>query len=378
MAGVSWFKTQVGFYRDEKIKQIETLPSGQEIAYLWPKMLSLTAEKNLGGELILHDEQPYTAEMLATEFNVKPTLMRLALKTFHEFRMIDIESDGTIVISNWGKYQNLEGLDKIREQNRERKRRQRQKQMEQRNQRLLSRYDVEDDPKWLQKHPQTLPLSAGCHVTGHVTLRDRVTQNRVTVTPVEEENKNKIKIKEEEKEKSLSQKETENREDVVQHAEAKAFFRKLAKDVFRTTLGEIWPDYLGYLLNELLPIRPADLWLIDWFYGLPSDHEIFTVTRRRQSMWALLENFRSEVEKIRSARRLIDLPMNLSIEEKDEDSNEPEHQEWTEELYRGLCKAIDVEKIDVNTLPPTFSELDEDIQRRVLAVIEAERDEKQR
>jgi predicted phage replisome organizer len=371
MAGVSWFKTQVGFYRDEKIKQIETLPSGQEIAYLWPKMLSLTAEKNLGGELIFHDEQPYTAEMLATEFNVKPTLMRLALKTFREFRMIDIESDGTIVISNWGKYQNLEGLDKIREQNRERKRRQRQKQMEQRNQRLLSRYDVEDDPKWLQKHPQTLPLSAGCHVTGHVTLRDRVTQNRVTVTPVEEENKNKIKIKEEEKEKSLSQKETENREDVVQHAEAKAFFRKLAKDVFRTTLGEIWPDHLGYLLNELLPIRPADLRLIDWFYGLTSDHEIFTVTRRRQSMWTLLENFRSEVEKIRSARRTIDLPADVIEESEPVPEIEVQPREWTQELYEGFCKVLGVQNVHPTKLPPTFGELDEEWQERVLALLEA-------
>src|SRR5699024_2423051 len=70
---------------------------------------------------------PYTDEMLATIFNRPISTDRLALETFKQFGMIDIDESSFIRISNWEKHQNIEGMERIRLQNRERKRRQRER-----------------------------------------------------------------------------------------------------------------------------------------------------------------------------------------------------------------------------------------------------------
>ncbi len=63
--------------------------------------------------------------MLATLFNRPIATVRLALQTFQQFGMIEITDDQYICISNWEKHQNVDGLEKIREQNRLRKQKQR-------------------------------------------------------------------------------------------------------------------------------------------------------------------------------------------------------------------------------------------------------------
>jgi hypothetical protein len=64
---------------------------------------------------------------------------------------------------------------------------------------------------------------------------------------------------------------------------------------------------MEHWLDEALPLRRENLKLIDWFYRLPVNHEIFRVTRRRQSLRTVIENLRSEPQKIRSARQVIGL-----------------------------------------------------------------------
>jgi hypothetical protein len=65
------------------------------------------------------DEIPYTEEMLITEFNMeqRASILKLALRTFEQFNMIQI-IDNVFCISSWEKYQNIEALQKIREQTR--------------------------------------------------------------------------------------------------------------------------------------------------------------------------------------------------------------------------------------------------------------------
>ena len=72
-------------------------------------------------------EIPYTDQLLATAFNRPLATVQFALDIFQKFSMIEIVND-VILISNWEKYQSVEGLDKIREQNRIRKQRQRDRQ----------------------------------------------------------------------------------------------------------------------------------------------------------------------------------------------------------------------------------------------------------
>ena len=126
MAEVKWIKIVTNIFDNRKIKQIETLPDGDTIIIIWFKLLCLTGQINDKGYVYLTQEVPYTEEMLSTEFNRPLKTIQLAMRTFQNFGMVEIIDD-IYHISNWENYQNVEGLEKIREQNRLRKQRQREK-----------------------------------------------------------------------------------------------------------------------------------------------------------------------------------------------------------------------------------------------------------
>ena len=127
MAEVKWIKIVVDIFDDEKIKLIEDLPDYDSIIVCWFKLLCLAGKQNNFGILMLNDRIPYTDEMLATVFRRPLQTVRLALETFEQFGMIEV-INGTITIPNWSKHQNIDGIDKIREQTRERTRRYRDRQ----------------------------------------------------------------------------------------------------------------------------------------------------------------------------------------------------------------------------------------------------------
>lgn len=127
MPEVKWIKLSTLMFDDEKIKLIEAMPDRDTILIIWIKLLSQAGKCNASGYLLLNQSIPYTDEMLSTIFNRPLNTVRMALDIFNNFGMIDIE-ENAFRISNWEKHQNIEGMDKIREQNRERKRRQREKQ----------------------------------------------------------------------------------------------------------------------------------------------------------------------------------------------------------------------------------------------------------
>lgn len=59
--------------------------------------------------------------MLTTIFNRPLNSVRLALQVLKDFGMIQILENHLIKIANWDKYQNIEGMEKVREQDRLRK-----------------------------------------------------------------------------------------------------------------------------------------------------------------------------------------------------------------------------------------------------------------
>ena len=114
-------------FDNEKIKLIESLPAGDSLLIVWIKLLTLAGKTNAGGYIYMNENIPYTKEMLATAFGRKLNIVALALKTFSEFGMIEIEKDAKIFIKNWEKHQNVDGLEKIRQQGRDRQKRHREK-----------------------------------------------------------------------------------------------------------------------------------------------------------------------------------------------------------------------------------------------------------
>ncbi len=125
MAEVKWIKVATDmFRRSRKIKSIELKADGDTIIVIWLKLLLLAGDINDGGAIYITPEIPYDTEELAEELRRPTKLVEKALATFERFGMISIE-DGFIYLTSWEKYQNVDGLDKIREQNRIRKQRQR-------------------------------------------------------------------------------------------------------------------------------------------------------------------------------------------------------------------------------------------------------------
>ena len=126
MADVKWIKIVTDIFDNRKIRQIEVMPEGDSILVIWFKLICLAGKTNDSGLVYFTRDIPYTDEMLATQFNRPLPTVRLALKTFQAFGMVEIV-DNFLQLPSWEKYQSVDGMDKIREQNRIRKQRQRER-----------------------------------------------------------------------------------------------------------------------------------------------------------------------------------------------------------------------------------------------------------
>lgn len=127
MAEVKWVKLTTDMFDNRKIKHLRKLPEGNNIVLIWVMLLTMAGRCNSGGMIFLTENIPYTAKMLADELDFEETTVTLALKALEQLDMI-VTDDGFFSIAGWEEYQNIEGMDKIREQNRLRKQKQRDKQ----------------------------------------------------------------------------------------------------------------------------------------------------------------------------------------------------------------------------------------------------------
>ena len=126
MAEMQWIKLPIDMFDDEKIKNIQSMPDGDALLVVWIRLIALAGKCNANGLVLVEDEFPYTDEMLSVIFNKPLQTVKLALMTFEKFRMIESTTKG-IYITNFDKHQNIEGMDRIREQNRIRKQRERER-----------------------------------------------------------------------------------------------------------------------------------------------------------------------------------------------------------------------------------------------------------
>lgn len=117
MADVRWIKITTNMFEDDKIDFIQSLPEADAILLIWIRLLTLAGKCNAGGFIFLTENIPYTEEMLAHKFRKPTNIVKLALHTLQNLGMISIDQDGIFIV-NWEKHQNIEGLERIREQTR--------------------------------------------------------------------------------------------------------------------------------------------------------------------------------------------------------------------------------------------------------------------
>ncbi len=125
MSDITWIKLKTEMFSDDKIKLIESMPEADAIIVIWVKLLTQAGKTNANGYIFLNQNEPLTDEMLSTIFNRPVNTVRLALKILSDFGMIVIDDKGFILIENWEKHQNIEGMNKAGEQSKLRMRKSR-------------------------------------------------------------------------------------------------------------------------------------------------------------------------------------------------------------------------------------------------------------
>lgn len=120
MTRVKWIKLAIDMFDDEKIKIIDSMAERNLIHYVWIRLLVQAGKTNSKGDIFLNENIPYTKEILSIIFNRSIKDIELSLKVLSDLRMIEIDENNFINILNWEKHQNIEGMEKIREETRKR------------------------------------------------------------------------------------------------------------------------------------------------------------------------------------------------------------------------------------------------------------------
>lgn len=117
MAEVKWIKITTDMFDNRKIKHLRRLPDGNNIVLIWVMLLTMAGRCNANGMIFLTENIPYTPKMLADELDFEENTVQLALQALENLGMI-VTNNGYFAIAGWEEYQNIEGMEKIREQNR--------------------------------------------------------------------------------------------------------------------------------------------------------------------------------------------------------------------------------------------------------------------
>lgn len=128
MKGIEWIKLATCMCEDEKIRLIDAMEEERDYTqHLWIRLLLQAGKVNDNGLIYLKKDVPYTKEMLSVLFNRPVSVIKRALEILEGFKMIKIYENNIIKICNWEKHQNIEGMKRVREGNRNRVRNHREK-----------------------------------------------------------------------------------------------------------------------------------------------------------------------------------------------------------------------------------------------------------
>lgn len=126
---IEWIKISTRIFENRKIKFILSNKKGDKFFKIWIQFLTLAGKINDGGKIYISANVAYTSESLAVEFGEAAKVVAEALELFETLEMIRVSGD-SIVIDGWEEHQNVEGMERVREQNRLRKQRQREREKE--------------------------------------------------------------------------------------------------------------------------------------------------------------------------------------------------------------------------------------------------------
>lgn len=165
MGDLQWIKLNLAMFSNRKIRYIRHLPEGNNIVLIWIMLLVLAGKCNTGGMIFLTENVPYTTETLSDELGFETATVTLALRVLEELGMI--QGGGALCIANWEEYQNIDAMERVREQGRIRQK------------------------AWYDKHKKLLPpdekekpnVRSNAHLTQpNATEEEKEKERRVKIT----------------------------------------------------------------------------------------------------------------------------------------------------------------------------------------------------
>ena len=125
MADVKWIKMIVGMFDGMSFKKIKRAKIGGEsyrdkLTAVWFELLDLAGRCNNNGALVETDGIPFTdLSDIAAQIDRDEDELKLCMTFYLKERMVTIVADA-YTITNWCVFQNVDGMEKIREQTRQR------------------------------------------------------------------------------------------------------------------------------------------------------------------------------------------------------------------------------------------------------------------
>lgn len=158
MAKPTWIKLDLNLFDNTKIKMMRKMPLiGEHVIEVWAYLLIRAGKTNDDGLIYLDRNIPMTPEMIALDGGFDETTVKLILEQFEKFNMLNVGDNGVLSIGHWEEHQNVDGLTRIREQNRKRVQRYRERQ---------------------KNEQKALEYNEELGVTLHETLRNGIEENR--------------------------------------------------------------------------------------------------------------------------------------------------------------------------------------------------------
>lgn len=123
MADVKWIKMMVGMFDGMSFKKIKRAKIGGEsfrdkLTAVWFELMDLAARCNHDGAFVSSAGIPFTnLDDIAVQIDRDEEELKLCMTFYLKEGMVTIEND-VYSLANWGEYQNIDGMEKIRENKR--------------------------------------------------------------------------------------------------------------------------------------------------------------------------------------------------------------------------------------------------------------------
>lgn len=123
MADVKWIKMMVGMFDGMSFKKIKRAKRDgksirDKLTAVWFELMDLAGRCNHDGALVDSTGIPFAGlEDIATQIDRDEEELELCMAFYEKEGMVKVVDD-VYILSNWGEYQNLDGMEKIRESKR--------------------------------------------------------------------------------------------------------------------------------------------------------------------------------------------------------------------------------------------------------------------